>query len=75
MKSINITGCKNIVKGTHVLDFACGSGENGIFAAQCGAEVTGDISPEGVENANQNAALLKFQIHAVFSKWMGVYEF
>lgn len=47
-------------KGTHVLDFACGSGENGIFAAQCGAEVTGiDISPEGVENANQNAALLK----------------
>jgi ubiquinone/menaquinone biosynthesis C-methylase UbiE len=44
-------------RGTTVLDFACGSGENGIFAAQCGADVTGiDISPEGVENANLNAA-------------------
>lgn len=42
--------------GKLVLDFACGSGENGIFAAQCGATVIGmDISPEGVENANQNA--------------------
>ncbi len=29
------------------LDFACGNGENGIYAAQCGAEVIGiDISPE-----------------------------
>jgi ubiquinone/menaquinone biosynthesis C-methylase UbiE len=43
-------------KGTSVIDFACGSGENGIFAATCGATVTGiDISPEGVENANANA--------------------
>jgi SAM-dependent methyltransferase len=42
--------------GKRVLDFACGNGENGIFAAQCGADVTGiDISPEGVENANLNA--------------------
>lgn len=42
--------------GTQVLDFACGNGENGIFAAQCGADVIGiDISPEGVENANKNA--------------------
>ena len=42
--------------GKKVLDFACGSGENGIFAAQCGATVVGiDISPEGVENANLNA--------------------
>jgi len=39
-----------------VLDFACGSGENGIYAATCGAEVVGiDISPEGVENATNNA--------------------
>lgn len=39
-----------------VLDFACGSGENGIYAASCGAEVIGiDISPEGVDNATQNA--------------------
>ncbi len=45
-------------KGIRVLDFACGSGENGIYAARCGAEVTGiDISPEGVENANLNAKL------------------
>ncbi len=42
--------------GTKVLDWACGSGENGVFAAQCGADVIGiDISPEGVENANLNA--------------------
>ncbi len=39
-----------------VLDFACGNGENGIFAAQCGATTIGiDISPEGIENANLNA--------------------
>ncbi len=42
--------------GSTVLDWACGNGENGIFAAECGAEVRGmDISPEGVENANLNA--------------------
>lgn len=42
--------------GTKVLDFACGSGENGIAAAEMGSEVIGiDISPEGIENANQNA--------------------
>ena len=44
------------VPGVKVLDFACGNGENGIYAAQCGAEVIGiDISPEGVGNANLNA--------------------
>jgi len=44
------------VPGVKVLDFACGNGENGIYAAQCGAEVIGiDISPEGVANANFNA--------------------
>ena len=43
--------------GVKVLDFACGNGENGVFSAQCGAEAIGiDISPEGVENANKNAA-------------------
>lgn len=42
--------------GTRVLDFACGNGENGLYAAQCHGDVTGiDISPEGVANANQNA--------------------
>ncbi len=45
--------CKTGIK---VLDFACGNGENGIYAAKCGAEVIGiDISPEGIENANLNA--------------------
>jgi ubiquinone/menaquinone biosynthesis C-methylase UbiE len=42
--------------GTKVIDFACGSGENGIYAAACGADVQGiDISPEGIANANLNA--------------------
>ena len=47
---------KKCANGVRILDFACGNGENGIYAAQCGAEVIGiDISPEGVENANLNA--------------------
>jgi ubiquinone/menaquinone biosynthesis C-methylase UbiE len=42
--------------GVKVLDFACGNGENGVYAAQCGAETIGiDMSPEGVANANLNA--------------------
>ena len=42
--------------GVRILDFACGNGENGIYAAKCGAETVGiDISPEGVDNANLNA--------------------
>ena len=42
---------------TKILDFACGNGENGIFAALQGADCIGiDISPEGVENSNKNAA-------------------
>jgi ubiquinone/menaquinone biosynthesis C-methylase UbiE len=42
--------------GVKVLDFGCGNGENGIYAAKCGAETIGiDLSPEGVENANLNA--------------------
>ena len=44
------------VQSVKVLDFGCGNGENGIYAAQCGAKVIGiDISPEGVANANLNA--------------------
>lgn len=39
-----------------ILDFACGNGENGVYAATAGAECIGiDISPEGVANANKNA--------------------
>jgi ubiquinone/menaquinone biosynthesis C-methylase UbiE len=47
---------KHCVAGTNVLDFACGSGENGLYAGMSGADVSGiDISPEGVQNANLNA--------------------
>ena len=39
-----------------ILDFACGNGENGIYAASLGADVEGiDISPEGIDNATENA--------------------
>lgn len=42
--------------GAQVLDYCCGNGENGIFAANAGADVTGiDISPEAIENARENA--------------------
>ena len=42
--------------GKKILDFACGNGENGVYAAVAGADCTGiDISPEGVANANRNA--------------------
>ncbi len=53
--------------GVEVLDFACGNGENGIYAAQYGAEVIGiDISPEGVENANLNAKQAGVDDHCRF---------
>lgn len=53
--------------GIKVLDFACGSGENGIFAAECGADVVGiDISPEGIENANLNAEQVGVADHCRF---------
>jgi ubiquinone/menaquinone biosynthesis C-methylase UbiE len=42
--------------GAKALDYCCGNGENGVFAAKCGADTIGiDISPEGVENARLNA--------------------
>jgi ubiquinone/menaquinone biosynthesis C-methylase UbiE len=45
--------------GIKVLDFACGNGENGIFAATRGADCVGiDISPEGIDNATKNAQQL-----------------
>ena len=41
---------------TTVLDFACGNGENGLYAASLGAKCIGiDISPEGIENSRKNA--------------------
>lgn len=43
-------------KDKKILDFACGNGENGIYAALCGTDCIGiDISPEGVANSNKNA--------------------
>lgn len=48
----------NIKTNSKVLDWACGSGENGIYAAQCGGNVWGiDISQEGLDNAKKNAEL------------------
>lgn len=50
---------KRSTNGKKILDFACGNGENGIYAAKFGAECIGiDISPEGVANANKNAKLM-----------------
>lgn len=47
-------------KNIRILDFACGNGENGIYAASLGADVEGiDISPEGIENAIENAKKFK----------------
>ncbi len=50
-----------------ILDFACGNGENGVYAATCGADCTGiDISPEGVDNANKNAKKFGVDDHCRF---------
>lgn len=54
--------------GLKILDFGCGNGENGVYAAQCGASVTGiDISPEGVANANLNAEQAGVADHCKFA--------
>jgi len=53
--------------GMKVIDFACGNGENGLYAAHLGAEVTGiDISPEGIANANLNAKQAGVDDHCKF---------
>lgn len=53
--------------GKRILDFACGNGENGIYAASLGAECIGiDISPEGIANANQNAEKFRVAERAKF---------
>ena len=58
---------QHAVPGARVIDFACGNGENGIFAATCGATVEGiDISPEGVANANENAREAGVDAHCRF---------
>jgi ubiquinone/menaquinone biosynthesis C-methylase UbiE len=54
-------------RATKILDFACGNGENGVYAATCGADCTGiDISPEGVDNSNKNASKFGVEDHCRF---------
>ncbi len=62
----------NCNRGIKILDFACGSGENGIYAATFGADCIGiDISPEGVNNANKNATELNLSDHCQFIEMDG----
>lgn len=59
---------KNATSKDKILDFACGNGENGIYAASCGASVEGiDISPEGIENAKKNSSKFKVEEKCNFS--------
>ncbi len=65
---------KNIELNSKVLDWACGSGENGIYAAQCGGDVIGiDISQEGVDNAKKNAELKNVSSKCNFEVMDGEY--
>jgi len=58
---------KNCTPGKKILDFACGNGENGIYASTMGADCTGiDISPEGIANATKNAEKLNVADHCRF---------
>jgi ubiquinone/menaquinone biosynthesis C-methylase UbiE len=53
--------------GKKILDFACGNGENGVYAATAGADCIGiDISPEGVANSNVNAERFGVADHCRF---------
>jgi len=63
---------KECSKNMKILDFACGNGENGIYAALRGTDCVGiDISPEGVENANNNAKKFKVEDHCKFVEMDG----
>lgn len=58
---------KRCASGKRILDFACGNGENGVYAATAGADCTGiDISPEGVANSNKNAEKFGVADHCRF---------
>ena len=47
---------KRCKENIEILDFACGNGENAIYAAKCGSNATGiDISEEGIKNCRKNA--------------------
>lgn len=63
---------KECCEGKKIIDFACGNGENGIYAAVSGAECIGiDISPEGVENANKNAKKFNVERNCKFLEMDG----
>ena len=50
-----------------VLDFACGNGENALYAASLGAKCLGiDISPEGIDNCVKNSKLLGLEDKCTF---------
>jgi ubiquinone/menaquinone biosynthesis C-methylase UbiE len=52
-----------ITAGAEVLDVGCGSGVVALTAARLGAKATGvDLTPELVERARENAALMKLEI-------------
>ena len=58
----------NCKDNTKILDFACGNGENGIYAASACSECLGiDIDPVGVANANQNAKSFSLSDKCSFS--------
>jgi ubiquinone/menaquinone biosynthesis C-methylase UbiE len=82
MKYYSITGLSEKYKNVwlnkecsedkKILDFACGNGENGIYAASLGAECVGiDISPEGIQNANKNAEKLRLNDRCKFFEMDG----
>lgn len=51
-----------ITKGAEVLDIGCGTGVVALTAARLGARVTGvDLTPELIERAKENAALMKVE--------------
>ena len=53
----------NIAAGKEVLDVGCGTGVLALTAARLGAKVTGlDLTPELVDRAKENAALMKLEV-------------
>jgi SAM-dependent methyltransferase len=69
LENITATTAPHLVRfagiraGTQVLDVACGTGVVALTAARAGAKVQGlDLTPELVEHARENAALMKLEV-------------